>query len=159
MPAMFTFMWGRLTGMGWWRRFHVRAAMIGLVLTLLVVVGSSALIVPLEAGAPNATITSFPLALWWAVETATTVGYGDMYPVTLGGRIIATLVMVVGITAFSLVTAAIATWFVGKASHDLHRLGAALRHFEKNHSDGMAEQLRSMHDRFDRLERHLEDRG
>ena len=47
-----------------------------------------------EYNAPGATITTFRYALWWAIVTTTTVGYGDYTPVTLEGRIIATSVMV-----------------------------------------------------------------
>ena len=44
-----------------------------------------------ERGAPNATITSFPNALWYALTTLTTVGYGDTFPVTAAGRLIGTV--------------------------------------------------------------------
>ena len=41
-----------------------------------------------EKGAPDATITSFPMALWYSLTTLTTVGYGDTYPVTVAGKVI-----------------------------------------------------------------------
>src|SRR6188472_555721 len=50
-----------------------------------------------EYSAPGATITTFRYALWWAIVTTTTVGYGDYTPVTAAGRIIATAVMIVGV--------------------------------------------------------------
>jgi Ion channel len=50
-----------------------------------------------EYNAPGATITTFRYALWWAIVTTTTVGYGDYTPVTLAGRVIATAVMIVGV--------------------------------------------------------------
>jgi voltage-gated potassium channel len=159
VPSFFTFVLGRMLGTRWLRSFHTRMALCGLVLSAAVILGGSAAIVPLEEDAPGATITSFPRAVWWAVETATTVGYGDMYPVTAGGRTVAVVVMLVGITAFSVGTAALATWFVGRAAHDLHKLGAALKHFQEDHARVMAGQLRAMHDRFDRLEHRMEDRG
>jgi voltage-gated potassium channel len=50
--------------------------------------------------------------IWWAVTTITTVGYGDIYPKSVGGRLIAMVVMVVGIAVASVLTAAIASRFV-----------------------------------------------
>jgi len=159
VPTLFTLLWTHLRGTRWWRRVHLRAAVAGIAGSTLVLLTGSAAILPLEEHAPGATITSFPRALWWSVETATTVGYGDMYPVTAGGRVIAAVVMIAGITTFSVVTAAIATWFVSRATRDLHQLGATVRRFEQEHADGAVEQLRAMHERFDRLERRLEERG
>lgn len=65
-----------------------------------------------EQDAAGANITSFGDALWWACETATTVGYGDHYPVTGEGRLIAVALMLVGISMVGAVTAAVAAWMV-----------------------------------------------
>ncbi|MDX2322088.1 MAG: potassium channel family protein, partial [Moritella sp.] len=51
-------------------------------------------------------------ALWWAFVTITTVGYGDYYPVTTGGRIIAALLMTAGVGLFGTFTGFISSWFV-----------------------------------------------
>ena len=50
-----------------------------------------------ERDAPGATITTFGDAIWWAIVTVATVGYGDTYPVTFGGRAYAVLLMIGGI--------------------------------------------------------------
>ncbi len=50
-----------------------------------------------ESTDPEAKITNIEDAFWWAIVTVTTVGYGDMYPVTAGGRIVASLLMIGGI--------------------------------------------------------------
>lgn len=65
-----------------------------------------------ERGAPHATITTFPDAAWWAATTVATVGYGDRYPVTGQGRLVAVALMVTGIALLGVITAAIASWFV-----------------------------------------------
>ena len=55
----------------------------------------------------NPAVTSIADAIWWAVVTLTTVGYGDVTPITLEGRIAAGILMVLGITFFSILTAAL----------------------------------------------------
>ena len=50
--------------------------------------------------------------IWWAVETVTTVGYGDLQPTSVQGRIVAMVVMLFGIGFLSVLTATIASWFV-----------------------------------------------
>ncbi|MEJ8280677.1 potassium channel family protein [Pseudonocardia spirodelae] len=64
-----------------------------------------------ERDAPDATITTFGDALWWVLTTITTVGYGDRYPVTLEGRLVAAGLMLAGIAVLGTVTATIASWF------------------------------------------------
>ncbi|GAA3802219.1 potassium channel family protein [Amycolatopsis tucumanensis] len=83
-------------------------------------VGATALIVfcaalaVLEAERPieEAGIRNFPDALWWAITTITTVGYGDRYPVSGTGRLIAVGLMVAGIALLGVVTATFASWLV-----------------------------------------------
>ncbi len=60
----------------------------------------------------GATINSFGKALWWSITTVTTVGYGDVYPVTNTGRVIAVLLMIGGISLVGVVTAALASWII-----------------------------------------------
>jgi len=61
---------------------------------------------------PDANITSFGDALWWAVATMSTVGYGDKYPTTGDGRYIAAGLMLAGIALLGIVTASIAAWLI-----------------------------------------------
>jgi voltage-gated potassium channel len=65
----------------------------------------------LERHAAGANITTYPRALWWAMETITTVGYGDHHPVTTGGRLVAAGLMVVGLALVGVITATVVTWF------------------------------------------------
>ena len=57
--------------------------------------------------------------LWWAVQTVTTVGYGDLVPTSTAGRLVAALVMVVGIGFLTVVTAAITSTFIESARRRL----------------------------------------
>ncbi len=76
-----------------------------------------------EQNAPGANITSFGDALWWACSTVTTVGYGDRYPVTTEGRIIAVALMIVGISLLGAITASVATWMVSQVQRDRDNAG------------------------------------
>jgi len=65
-----------------------------------------------ERGDPDANITTFGDALWWATTTVTTVGYGDRFPVTLEGRLVGVALMLVGISVVGVVTASVAAWLI-----------------------------------------------
>ncbi len=68
-----------------------------------------------RAGGP---IQSFGDALWWAITTITTVGYGDTYPVTAGGKVVAASLMLIGIALFGVLTAGVAAYFVERAEEE-----------------------------------------
>jgi voltage-gated potassium channel len=91
------------------------AAYVTLTASLVVFMGSLA-VFDAERGAPDASITGYGDAVWWALTTITTVGYGDEYPVTEEGRLVAVLLMVGGIALLGVVTAAVASWFVGRVA-------------------------------------------
>lgn len=78
--------------------------------SLLVVMGALA-VLDAERGAPNAEITNFGDALWWSTVTVTTVGYGDLVPVTAVGRSVTAALMLVGISLIGAVTASVSAWF------------------------------------------------
>lgn len=89
------------------RRFHYVCA----VAATGVVLGAIGLY--LLEGADNAAVGTVGDALWWAIVTATTVGYGDISPATLEGRVIAALLMLVGIGVIGIFTASIASQMFG----------------------------------------------
>lgn len=66
-----------------------------------------------ERYAAGSNIESFGDAVWWSIASVTTVGYGDKFPVTPDGRVIATFLMVIGIGLFSALTALLAAWVMG----------------------------------------------
>ncbi len=79
--------------------------------TLLGFVASLA-VLDAERDAPEASLTTFGEAVWWSITTISTVGYGDRYPVTTEGRLVASALMIAGIALLGVVTASIASWFV-----------------------------------------------
>ncbi|MAY95397.1 MAG: ion transporter [Nocardioides sp.] len=69
-----------------------------------------------ERYAEGASITSFGDAMWWALTTMTTVGYGDTYPVTTSGRVVGALLMIAGVALLGVVTATLASWLVERVT-------------------------------------------
>jgi voltage-gated potassium channel len=67
-----------------------------------------------EHDAPGANITTGGDALWWGYVTATTVGYGDQYPVTLGGRIVGVVMLTVGVALFATFSGFLANLFLSE---------------------------------------------
>lgn len=65
-----------------------------------------------ERDVEGSNIKTFDDGLWWAVTTVTTVGYGDRFPTTSEGRILAVMLMLVGISLVGVITASVASWFV-----------------------------------------------
>jgi len=95
-------------------------------LSVLTIVGvCSAVELAFEQHAPGSNIHNFGDALWWAIVTVTTVGYGDKYPVTAGGRGVAVVLMLTGIGLVGVLSATVASYFVGQQAEDdmteLHR--------------------------------------
>lgn len=71
-----------------------------------------------ERGQPGATIQNVGDGFWWAITTLTTVGYGDIYPTTTEGRLIAVGLMVSGICVLGVISATVAAWFVRMTQND-----------------------------------------
>jgi voltage-gated potassium channel len=81
------------------------------VIAILLVIFSAIGILQVEND-PNSNIKTAEDAIWWAYVTITTVGYGDKFPVTTEGRIIAAILMTTGVGLFGTFTALVASWFV-----------------------------------------------
>jgi voltage-gated potassium channel Kch len=87
--------------------------------------------------------------LWWAVQTVTTVGYGDHVPTSVAGKFVAALVMLVGIGFLTVITAAITSTFVSRSRREQASSGAITP---------TEEQLRQIAGRLERIEAALIDR-
>lgn len=96
--------------------------------TILTVAGGGFLAV-LE---PDAVGGDFWTGIWWAIVTVSTVGYGDIAPVTLGGRLLAILLMLCGLGLVSTLAASISSYFIGTSEEEqLSRLRDRLDRIEK----------------------------
>jgi len=88
---------------------------------LLILEGGGLLVLYFEAGAKGANIETGGQALWWGVVTVTTVGYGDYYPVTPGGEVVATIMIFAGVALISIFTAWVASTFLAPAGSQAAR--------------------------------------
>jgi voltage-gated potassium channel len=101
----------RLTSYLLQRRAQAAFATASLVAILLVIFSSMA-ILEFEAGVSSSNIKSAQDALWWAYTTLATAGYGDVYPVSTEGRILAAVLVTAGVGLFGTFTGFVATWFL-----------------------------------------------
>src|SRR5213075_2053255 len=91
-------------------------ATIAMTMFLLVVFASIGILLCENADTSN--IKSAGDAVWWSVTTVTTVGYGDRFPVTAAGRVIAIGLMFAGVGMFGALSGVIATLFLGRSTSD-----------------------------------------
>jgi voltage-gated potassium channel len=101
-----------------------------------------------EENSKTGNIHSYPQAVWWAIVTVTTVGYGDKYPVTTGGRIVAAGLMLVGIGLIGVLTATVASVFMKEHTD------SAKEEYRKGHAD-LGQQLAVIRDRLGDVEHRL----
>jgi len=125
------FIFGSRAWLGFRRLVHVDFLLvygIGLVIIASTVVAS-------VEGGGQASINSFGDALWWAVVTITTVGYGDMVPLTVAGRAVATILMLGGVAFFSGVTANLASFLVKGSDAEKKALSQLTKEIESLHGE------------------------
>jgi|SRR5450755_838513 voltage-gated potassium channel len=124
------------------------AASVIVVATLVVVVAGGVAIRILD----HHEYTSIWMGMWWALQTVTTVGYGDVTPKSTSGRFVGAFVMLEGLAFLAILTAAITSTFVARAE--------AQREAKAQAEDGLAEdrlesRLKDLSGRMDRVERLL----
>jgi voltage-gated potassium channel len=124
------------------------AASVIAVSTTLVVVGSGVLMRVLD----RSEYPSIGRGLWWAMQTVTTVGYGDVTPEHTSGRIVAVVVMLWGIAFVSILVAAITSTFVTRAERERERADDKGRETAEERDQARFDDLV---ERLDRLEQTL----
>jgi voltage-gated potassium channel len=98
------------------RFFKERAASVAFGIAGFTLITSAVAFTIAEDVGEGRRIHSFFDALWWSASTITTVGYGDIYPATAAGKLVAVFTMVVGVSTLAVVTARIAQFLVGNSS-------------------------------------------
>ena len=116
--------------------FRLRSIIYIVSAVVMMVVVFGVVITFTERDAPKSNISSLGSGIWWAAETVSTVGYGDTYPVTNTGRVIATGLMFFGVVMFSILTATLASSFA------------------RRNDESTAGQFASLHERLERIEQH-----
>jgi voltage-gated potassium channel Kch len=96
--------------------------------------------------------TTLGQGLWWAVQTVTTVGYGDQVPTNTAGRLLAAAVMLLGLAFLSVITAAITSSFVARATAQQTRRA-------RGAAPATADDVRDINERLDRMEALLRERA
>ncbi|ACA85014.1 ion transporter [Shewanella woodyi] len=92
------------------RRQATLASLLVAMVTILTF--SSVLILIVESGVPDANIQTAENAIWWALVTISTVGYGDYYPVTTAGHVIGGIVIICGVSFFGVISGYMASLFI-----------------------------------------------
>jgi len=112
-----------------WQVFREEAQSIGAVLFMLVItlIMSGSIMFMLEGEAQPDVFTSIPAAIWWALVTLTTVGYGDMVPVTVAGKVFGGFVAIVGVCTLALFSGLLTVSFMDQLRMRREQYRALLR--------------------------------
>ena len=129
---------GRFTG----RALRGRIGLYVVCSTVIVVLVGALAVLDAERRLPEGAITTYGDALWWAIVTITTVGYGDLAPATTEGRIVAALMMLFGIALLGVITGLLATFLVDKVS--LEKEAEAAKTDTTNDLAGFKDEIRDL---------------
>jgi voltage-gated potassium channel len=135
------------------RGFHLRVVVAVTVVTSVIVTLSSLALWLLERHRGGSNIRTFGDAVWWAMETITTVGYGDHHPVSPAGRWVAGALMVIGVALVGVITATVVTWFFSELDvlRDVRKIEAEEERTEAT-LGAILQQVTALNERLDRLE-------
>jgi Ion transport protein. len=109
------------------------------ILLVIMVIAASAIYL-IEHDVQPEHFTSIPATMWWAIVTLTTVGYGDVYPVTIAGKLFASLIMIAGIGLVALPTAILASSFSSTLARSREKLTIELHKMLDDHEIDEQEQ-------------------
>jgi voltage-gated potassium channel len=82
----------------------------------VLVLNGAVVVYLLERDTEGSNIHTLGQSVWWSITTVSTVGYGDYYPVTAGGRVVASLIMAIGVMTLAVITAQVASSFLDQSA-------------------------------------------
>ena len=123
------------------------ALYITILLALLVVMFGSLMVYAFESRAPDSNIKSGGDAAWWSLVTITTVGYGDRFPTSPGGRLVGVVTMMFGIGLFGVLTSVMASKFLAPPEQAESEMPAT-----RGNVEALLEELKQVNERLERLE-------
>ena len=126
------------------------AALLMALLVIVVLPTATVAVLGFESSAPEANIQSGSDALWWSIVTMSTVGYGDFYPSTAGGRLAALTLMTVGIGIYGVLTSYLAHFFLPDDCR---------RRWARRSGSGIKAELDAVNARLDAIQAMLGDRA
>jgi len=88
------------------------------IVTIVIILITADVVLFFERFSPESNITTFEDAVWWGFVTFSTLGYGDRFPVTFGGRVMAILLMTLGFALFSILAANAVSFFMKRGHRD-----------------------------------------
>ena len=130
------------------------AASVIVTATALVVVGAGILIRVLD----HREYANVWVGMWWSIQTVTTVGYGDVTPKSVAGRLVGALVMLEGIAFLAIVTAAITSTFVARAQSERAQAEDADEATQDSRVEGRLDELAAQLDQVESMLRELGNR-
>jgi voltage-gated potassium channel len=105
--------------LGWASKDRKEKLVIALFTNGLLLVVASSVMYFIESVAQPGEFSSIPATMWWGVAALTTVGYGDMYPVTMAGQFVGAITAILGIGMFALPASILAAGFIEAAENEL----------------------------------------
>ncbi|CAM3830820.1 potassium channel family protein [Kibdelosporangium persicum] len=135
--------------------FRGRVAIYVGIVTLLVSFAAAIAVLDAERGNPDAGIDSFGKALWWTLTTISTVGYGDVYPTTWEGRLVAASLMIGGIALLGVITGMIASWFLERIQQTEDTVNKTVRATVHQETDELHVELVTLREEVSRLREQL----
>ena len=125
-----------------------------LLVSSVIVVLSADLFIVFEKGVPGSEFTTFSDAIWFSVVTVATIGYGDIVPVTIEGRILATFLIIFGVSVFGIITGSISSYIVSRKIKSSQRsLDGLLPFYMGNFGSGKSDEIL---DRLEQIEKKLD---